>query len=51
MKDGILVAGGTCTYESLLKASQFVPTIEHRQDLKGTCSEKITRCNGWISTG
>ncbi|SEA52389.1 glucose-1-phosphate thymidylyltransferase RfbA [Marinobacterium iners] len=39
----------TGTHESLLEASSFVETIEHRQGLKVACLEEIGFNNGWLS--
>ncbi len=39
----------TGTHDSLLEASQYVQTIEHRQGLKVACLEEIAFQQGWIS--
>ena len=39
----------TGTHDSLLEASQFVQTIEHRQGLKVACLEEIAFQKRWIS--
>ena len=39
----------TGTTDSLIEASQFVYTIEHRQGYKIACLEEIAFANGWIS--
>ena len=38
----------TGTHDSLLEASQYVQTIEHRQGLKVACLEEIAYQHGWI---
>jgi glucose-1-phosphate thymidylyltransferase len=39
----------TGTTDSLLEASEFVKTIEHRQGFKIACLEEICWRNGWLS--
>lgn len=39
----------TGTHESLLDASQFIATLEHRQNLKVACPEEIAYRQRWIS--
>ena len=39
----------TGTHDSLIEASSFVQTIEHRQGLKVACLEEIAFKNGWLT--
>lgn len=39
----------TGTHDSLLEASQFVQTVEHRQGFKVACLEEIAFVQGWLS--
>lgn len=40
----------TGTHDSLLEASQFIATLEHRQGLKVACPEEIAFRKGWINS-
>jgi glucose-1-phosphate thymidylyltransferase len=39
----------TGTHDSLIEASQFVYTVEHRQGYKIACLEEIAYANEWLS--
>ena len=38
----------TGTHDTMMEASMFIKTIEHRQGLKISCIEEIAYLNGWI---
>jgi glucose-1-phosphate thymidylyltransferase len=40
----------TGTHDSLLEASQFIATLEHRQGLKVACLEEIAWRKGWVDS-
>jgi glucose-1-phosphate thymidylyltransferase len=40
----------TGTHDSLLEASQFIATMEHRQGLKVACLEEIAWRKGWVDS-
>lgn len=39
----------TGTHDSLLEASNFIQTVEHRQGIKVACLEEIAHHKGWLS--
>lgn len=39
----------TGTHESLIEASQYVATLEHRQGVRFACIEEIAMLQGWIT--
>jgi glucose-1-phosphate thymidylyltransferase len=40
----------TGTHDSLLEASNFIQTVEHRQGIKIACLEEIALLKGWLTT-
>ncbi len=40
----------TGTHDSLLEASNFIQTVEHRQGIKVACLEEIAHHKGWLSS-
>lgn len=39
----------TGTHDSLIEASQFIHTIEHRQGFKVACLEELAYRKGWLT--